>query len=152
MPRPKALAMNDPHTADLPIERIREKLAQRLLGLGNRQTMQVDLRLHPILAATQLTQDGGLHTGPVVDEMIPAGQLWVIRVACQAFDQHGLPVRAAEAGTRLGPSPVRHRNLAARERLDVPDRFPEKPDILFVVGCGSHATSAESRSSIVARP
>jgi hypothetical protein len=150
MPGPQTFAVDDPHTAQAPIQCIREEVPQGQLRLRDRQPVQIDLRLHAILSAAKLPQDRHLHTGAVVDELIAGSQLRVTRFAVETFEQYRVSIRATEAGDGHGPTPARFRSLTARQPFDILYRLSEKPNIIFVVGCGAHATSAESGSSIVA--
>jgi hypothetical protein len=47
--------------------------------------VQIDLRLDPILPTAKLLQDRHLDAGPVVNEFVASGELWVSRIAAQAF-------------------------------------------------------------------
>jgi hypothetical protein len=112
--------------------------------------VQINLRLHAVLSAAKLPQDGHLYTGAVVDELVAGSQLRVTRFAVETFEQYRVSIRATEAGDRHWPTPASFRSLRARQPFDILYGLSEKPDIIFVVGCGAHATSAESGSSIVA--
>jgi hypothetical protein len=142
--------MDDPHASELPVQRFRQEVSQCQLCLRDRQPMQIDLGLYSIPTAAKLPQDRHLYTGAVVDELVAGSQLRVTRFSVEAFEQYRVPVRATEAGDGHGPTPARFRSLAARQPFDILYRLSEKPNIIFVVGCGAHATSAESGSSIVA--
>ena len=150
MPRPQTFAMDDPHAPELPIQCVREEVPQGQLRLRDRQPVQIDLRLHPILSAAKLPQDGHLYTAAVVDELVAGSQLRVTRFSVEAFEQYRASIRATEAGDGRGAAPARFRSLTARQPFDILYSLSEKPNIIFVVGCGAHATSAESGSSIVA--
>jgi hypothetical protein len=112
--------------------------------------VQIDLGLHSIPTAAKLPQDGHLYTGAVVDELVASSQLRVTRFSVEAFEQHRVSIRATEPSDGHGPTLARYRSLTARQPFDILYSLSEKPNIIFVVGCGAHATSAESGSSIVA--
>jgi hypothetical protein len=150
MPGPQPFAVDDPHTPKLPIQRVREEVPQGQLRLRDRQPVQINLRLHAILAAAKLPQDRHLDTGTVVDELVAGSQLRVTRFSVETFEQYRVSIRATEAGDGHGPTPARFGSLTARQPFDILYSLSEKPNIIFVVGCGAHATSAESGSSIVA--
>ena len=150
MSRPQPLSMDDPYASELPVQCFREEVAQRQLRLRDRQPVQINLRLHTVLSAAKLPQDGHLYTGAVVHELIARSQLRVTRFSVEAFEQYRVSIRATEAGDGHGPTPARFRSLTARQPFDILYSLSEKPNIIFVVGCGAHATSAESGSSIVA--
>ena len=149
MPGAQAFAVNDPYAADVAVLCMRDKLAQRRLGLRDRESVQVDLRLHAIVPAAKLAQDGRRYARPVEDELFAAGQHRVARVCVQALLQHRLAVGAAETGARGRSARARGGSFPC-ERLDVPDRIPEQADIL-VVGCGTHATSAGCLAIVMRR-
>src|SRR5882724_5251933 len=140
MPGAQAFAVDDPYAADMAVLGMRDKFPQRLLGFGGREAVQVDLRLHAIMPAAKLAQDGRLYTRPVKNELFTAREHGVARVCRQALLKHRLAVGAAETRARGRPARVRDGSFPC-ERLDVSDRIPEQADILFV-GCEAHATSA----------
>jgi hypothetical protein len=144
--------VDNPHAPVLPMQRLGQKVPQRLLSLHDRQPMQINLRLHPILPAAKLPQNGHLHSSAVVNELIARRQFRITRFPIETLKQHSMPIRTAEARDRRGSPPAGNdrSRLTARQPFDILYRFSEQPKIIFVVGCGYHATSAEIGSSIVA--
>jgi hypothetical protein len=150
MAGPKSFAMDDSHAAEPSFEGVGEEVAQDQFRLCDRQAVEVDLGLHAILPAAKLPQDRHLDTGAVIDELVASRQFRVAGFAVEAFEEHGVSVRATEPCDGHGSTTARYRSLSAREPFDILYSLSEKPNIIFVVGCGAHATSAESGSSIVA--
>jgi hypothetical protein len=103
--------------------------------------MQVDLRLDPILATSQLTQDTVLHAIPSEDQLLAARQLRVAHVGVEAFLEHRVPICTGKARTWGWPRNPGKRNLLC-EWLDVAHRFAEEVGIVLV-GLRAHATSAK---------
>ncbi len=129
-PERKPFAVDDAHAAPLPHQRLRQKLAQRLLGLADVEAVQVDFPLHAVVAAAELAQHGGLNTGTVEDELLAAGEGGVEGIIAQALFQHGEPVGAGETRRRTRtPAAARrllHRLRRAAQGLDVSDRFTKQ--------------------------
>jgi len=48
--------VNNAHASEPPIQRIRKEIAQHLLRFHDREPVQIDLRLHPILPTAKLLQ------------------------------------------------------------------------------------------------
>src|SRR4029077_20444101 len=119
------LAMYDAHAAHLAMERIDQELPQCLLGLGDREPVQIDLALDPILAAAQPAQHRRLHARALVDQLLAAGERGIGRLGAEALLQHrsAVSARAAPASPLLR-SP--HRRGAAGERLDAAYRVAEE--------------------------
>ena len=144
MPRPQSLPMDNPHTAETSIQRVREEVPQCQLRLRDSQPVKIDLGLHPILSATKLPQDGHLHTGAVVDEFIASGEFRIAALTVEALEEDRMSIRATESRHGHRSTPFCHWSLSARQPFDILYSLSKKPNVIFVVGCGAHATSAES--------
>ena len=69
--RAQPLAVDHAHAAHPGLQGLDEELAQRLLRLGHREPVQVDLALHAVLAPAQAPHDHRLDFGPAVRPVRP---------------------------------------------------------------------------------
>ena len=113
------------------------------LRLCSRQTVQVDLPLHAILAATQLAQHRRLHLRAMEHQLLAAGELRVGALRFQALLEHRRAISAREARVRGRPGRA-GRDSALPQRPDTAHRILEQARIVRVVvrvliaGQGSH--------------
>ena len=144
----QALAVHDAHAAHATLERCNQELAQRLLGLGDGESVQIDLALHAILAAAQPADDLHLHAGPLIDQLLATGERRIRRLNGEALLEDRRAVGAREAGARARLRATR-RGGACRERLDAAHRGAKQRRLVRIVRIVvaarvSHATSAAS--------
>lgn len=128
--------MDDADAAHVAVQCVGEKLAQRMLGLSDAVSMQVQLGLDAILAAPELAQHRALRPGAVEHELVAGGQGGVVTPPGEAFLQDGMPVSARKARASHG-CPTPRGWPVGGDRLDVPHRFAEETDVV-VFGFGVH--------------
>jgi 5'-nucleotidase len=135
--------MDDPHAAQLAVQRFGEKFTQRVLGLNDVQSVQIELRLDPILAAAELAQNRALQPGAMKSELIAGGGSGIIRATGEALPQHGKAIGTRETGAGRGSARTHGMPLVGHW-LDVPHRLAEEQGVV-IFGFRLHATSAETQ-------
>ena len=81
MPRSQSLPVNNPHAPQPTLECISQEIPQRLLGLDDRQAVEIDLCLHPLVPTAKLLEHRRLYAGAVIDELIASSELRIARIA-----------------------------------------------------------------------
>ena len=157
MTGPQSLAVHDPHTPQPPLERADQEPAQRLLGLGDGESVQVDLAFHAVLAAAQLAQHPRLHLRAMKDELIAPRQLRIGLARIETLAQHGGAIGTGEVRARSDLRRAQHGGARA-QRPHIAHGFPEEARLVrrsvrvLLAGWETHATSAASSAySIVTR-
>ncbi len=98
----QAFPMDHPDAAKIASDRLNQKCTQCLLGISDVQTVQVDLRLHPILSAAEFLEDRALKASAVKGEFFATREGRIVYVAGQAFPQDRVTIGASETSARLG--------------------------------------------------
>jgi 5'-nucleotidase len=142
MSRPQSLAVDHPDASHVSVQRVAQKLAQRMLGLCDIQAMQIQLGLDAVLAPPELAQDRTLQPRTVKHQLVAARQRRIIAAARETLLQHGVPIGAGEArARRWAPPPPR--SPFGGQRFDIPHSVAEETDVV-VFGVRLHATSGFS--------
>ncbi len=136
MTRSQTLPVNDADAAQLAVQRLREEVAQHMLGLSDIESVQIEFRLDPILAASQLAQDRTLEARTVKHELISGRQRRIVAPPGKALSQNSMPICAREARSRCRARPPRLGTLAGHS-LDVPHSLAEEAGVV-VLGSGFH--------------
>ncbi len=97
----QAFPVDHPDAAKIAGDRLDKKGSQRLLGVGDVQTVQVDLRLHSILSAAEFLKDRALKASAVKSEFFAACEGGVVYAAGQAFAQDRVTIRPSKTSARL---------------------------------------------------
>jgi hypothetical protein len=136
--------VNDPHASKVSFQRAGEERPQRFLRFRYGETVQINLRLDPVLTTAQLAQDRLLDPVAREDQFLATGGFGIVNVRIQALLQNRAPIGARKAGARGRAAGRFFRGRVVSQRLDVPHGLAEEVGIVLIE-LGFHATSAKWR-------